>query len=456
MNLASFPDAFTGLMACLSLLSPAILLAVTGLASLSGLRLHETLTNRLTAWSTAIGLAAIVYVTGSFILQGHQTATLELGNWITLREQHFHFRFKFIFDALSLAFAVASYILCGLVSVFSSRYLHRDRGYGRFFMCYAIFTFGMILSALAATIEVLFVGWELVGLSSAMLVAFFHERPSPVKNGLRIWCIYRISDAAFLVGALYLHHLTGEGDLQNITGIHGGNWPDGVASITPGQALLVGILFLVAAAGKSGLIPFSGWLPRAMEGPTPSSAIFYGALSVHLGAYLFLRICPILAVNSVLPWLLVVAGLATAFMAALSSRVQTDIKSALAFSSLTQVGIIFTEIGLGLRWIALVHLIGHTFLRTLQLLRAPNLLHDYRTIENAIGGRLDQADGSWNQRLIPDGVRKALYRLAIERSFLDQALDQFIVRPFVGFFRFCERIENSMADWINGNHRPRT
>ena len=133
-------------------------------------------------------------------------------------------------------------------------------------------------------------------------------------------------------------------------------------------------MLLVAAAGKSALVPFSGWLPRAMEGPTPSSAVFYGALSVHLGAFLLLRVSPILDLS---PWLcaaVVVAGLATAVFAAVAGRVQTDIKSALSFASLTQVGIIVAEIGLGLRYLALVHILGHGCLRTLQFLRAPTLL----------------------------------------------------------------------------------
>ncbi len=150
----------------------------------------------------------------------------------------------------------------------------------------------MILSSLAGTIETLFLGWELVGLSSALLVAFFHVRQNPVRNGLRVWTAYRIADAAFLLGALALHHMTGAGDFMSLTGAD--PWPEGHVTITQSQALFVGSLLLIAVAGKSALIPFSGWLPRAMEGPTPSSAVFYGALSVHLGAFLLLRMSALL------------------------------------------------------------------------------------------------------------------------------------------------------------------
>src|SRR4029078_11013323 len=112
-------------------------------------------------------------------------------------------------------------------------------------------------------------------------------------------------------------------------------WPYGVAAMTSQQALLVGLLLLVAAAGNAALIPFSGWLPRAMEGPTPSSAVFYGALSVHLGAFLLLRVSPVLALSPGLNVAIVGMGLATAIFASVAGRVQTDIKSALSFASLT-------------------------------------------------------------------------------------------------------------------------
>ncbi len=168
-----------------------------------------------------------------------------------------------------------------------------------------------------------------------------------------------------------MHHLNGEGDFDKLLGSVGsGVWPDESSPLTPQQAFLVGILLLVAAAGKSGLVPFSGWLPRAMEGPTPSSAVFYGALSVHLGAFLLLRISPLLDLSLWLTVAVVALGLSTAIFAHLAGNVQTDIKSALSFASLAQVGIIVTEIGLGFRYLPLFHLLGHACLRTLQLRKA--------------------------------------------------------------------------------------
>jgi NAD(P)H-quinone oxidoreductase subunit 5 len=345
-----------------------------------------------------------------------------------------------------MPFVILTFVLCGTISAFATKYLHREDGYNRFFVLYALFVLGMALTALAGTIETLFTGWELVGLSSALLVAFFQERAMPVRNGLRVWTIYRVSDAAFLIAAVVLHHLRGHGDFDLMLGA--GAWPSDHETLTQSQALLVGALLLVAAAGKSALAPFSGWLPRAMEGPTPSSAIFYGALSVHLGAYLLLRLGPIMNAS---PWLsaaVVVLGLATAASAALTARVQTDIKSALSYASLTQVGLIVAEIGLGLRWIPLVHLLGHACVRTLQFLRAPTLLQDYHTLENALGQRV-----AYQGETRPQATSAAaawLYRLALERFYFDALLNEYVARPTLALFQSCDRAERRWTDFLSG------
>src|SRR5262249_29835461 len=152
-------------------------------------------------------------------------------------------------DRLSVPFVILTFVLCGTIGAFATRYLHRERGYNRFFTLYALFMLGMVVASLAGTVETLFAGWELVGLSSALLVAFFQERPAPVPTGLWWWVIYRASDAALLLAAVVMHHLTGEGDFQKFCGV--GPWPDEYTTITEGQALAVGGLLLFAAAGKS-------------------------------------------------------------------------------------------------------------------------------------------------------------------------------------------------------------
>jgi NAD(P)H-quinone oxidoreductase subunit 5 len=427
--------------------APTLLLAVLGLTSLLPRPLSEVAMARWTAGCVVAGLLASLTILAAMLLTGSRYVPLGLGDWVTIPREHFHFHLKLVFDRLSVPFAVLTFVLTGTVGSFARRYLHREPGYGRFFLSFAIFLLGMTVASLAGTIETLFLGWELVGLASALLVAFFHERAAPVLNAQRVWSVYRLSDAAFLLAAVALHHATGAGDFAGLMGT--GPWPEGHAALTSGQALGVGLLLLVAAAGKSALIPFSGWLPRAMEGPTPSSAVFYGAFSVHLGAFLLLRVSPILELSAWLCAAVVALGLASAAFASVAGRVQTDVKGALAFASLTQVGIITAEIGLGLRYIPLIHIIGHACLRTLQLLRAPSLLRDYRMLENAVGGHLNHeapAPGTW----FPDRTRRGLYRAGLHRGHLDEALDRFVVRPFVGVFRWCDRMERAWTDFLSG------
>jgi NADH-quinone oxidoreductase subunit L len=437
---------FTALGVCV-MASPALLLAVLGLTSLVSRPLSEDAMARWTAACVACGLISALSILAGMLVSGSRLVPLEFGDWVTIPREHFHFHLKFVFDRLSVPFAILTFVLTGTVGAFASRYLHRDPGYGRFFLSFSLFLLGMTVASLAGTIETLFLGWELVGLASALLVAFFQDRAAPVLNAQRVWSVYRLSDAAFLLAAVALHHVSGAGDFAGFMGT--GPWPEGHADLTSRQALGVGLLLLVAAAGKSALIPFSGWLPRAMEGPTPSSAVFYGAFSVHLGAFLLLRVSPILELSSWLSAAVVALGLASAVFAAIAGRVQTDAKGALAFASLTQVGLITAEIGVGLRYIPLIHIIGHACLRTLQLLRAPSLLHDYHMLENAVGGHLHRADGP-SERRFPDGLRRGIYRAGLHRGQLDEALDRFVVRPFVGVFRWCDRMERSWTDFLSG------
>ncbi|MGE0756864.1 MAG: proton-conducting transporter membrane subunit [Pirellulaceae bacterium] len=437
---------FLGLGICV-VACPTVLLAALGLPSLVGRPLNEQSISRFTHTAVVTGLTAAVLILALMLMQGTRHVPVEIGDWVVIPEQEFHFTIKFVFDRLSVPFVILSYLLCGTISAFANVYMHREPGYGRFFILYAVFLLGMIVTSLAGTIETLFAGWELVGLSSALLVAFFQERPAPVRNGLRVWSVYRVADAAFLIAALALHHLTGHGDFEELMGT--GPWPEGRASLTSWQALSIGTLLLIAAAGKSALIPFSGWLPRAMEGPTPSSAIFYGALSVHLGAFLLLRVSPILELAPLLCAAVVVLGLSTAALSAMMTRVQTDIKSSLAFASLTQVGIIVAEIGLGLRYIALIHIIGHACLRTLQLVRAPSLLRDYHAMESALGDHLPQSTTAL-EKLVPSTWRNWFYRLALERGYLDSILTDFVVWPFLRVFRWCDSMERRWTDMLSG------
>jgi NAD(P)H-quinone oxidoreductase subunit 5 len=426
--------------------APFLLTLILGVSSLLDRKLAEETTTRAVQVAVISGLLAAVAVLIAMLAMGTRHVTIRLGDWVAI-PRHYHFSLKLLFDRLSVPMAILSFILAGTIGAFATKYLHRERGFNRFFVLYALFLLGMALASLAGTIETLFTGWELVGLSSALLVAYFQERPAPARNGLWVWTNYRVSDAALLLAAVALHHLRGEGDFDGMLGV--APWPEARANLAAHEALVVGLLLVVAAAGKSALIPFSGWLPRAMEGPTPSSAVFYGALSVHLGTFLLLRISPLFDVSAWLSAAVVAIGLATAVFAYVAGSVQADIKSALSYASLTQVGIITVEIGLGFRYVALIHLLGHASLRALQFLRAPTLLHDYHTLEDAIGDHLPAAGVPW-VRLMARRAGSWLYRLALQQGYLDAFLSDYLVGPFVRVFRGFDRLERRWTDFLAG------
>src|SRR5262249_34423098 len=244
------------LLGLVAVAAPVLLLCLLGLSSLINRPLREATIGKTCEAAILTGLLASIAVLALMLLHGTRHEAIEIGEWVAI--PHYHFSVKLVFDRLSVPFVILSFVLCGTIAAFGSRYMHRERGYNRFFVLYALFLLGMVLTSLAGTIETLFTGWELVGLSSALLVAYFQERPSPARNGLRVWVIYRISDAALLLAAILMHHLRGEGDLAKLLGA--GPWPEG-AAVSGGPALLVGLLLLVAVAGKSALVPFSGWLP---------------------------------------------------------------------------------------------------------------------------------------------------------------------------------------------------
>jgi NADH-quinone oxidoreductase subunit L len=428
--------------------SPAMLFALLGGAALVSRPLPERWTAALAGTAMTVACGAL---TGALVLYGTSTTGIRLlsyGAWSDSNTAGI--TIEFLVDRLSLAFAALSAAIIGIVSAFSSRYLHREAGYHRYFVLLAMFATGMLLVALAGNVEVLFVGWELVGLSSALLVGFFHERPAPVSNALRVLSVYRISDAAMLSAAVLLRHIAGTDSLALL---FSGVRTLSTVGLTQTSATVIALLLIVAVAGKSALLPFSGWLPRAMEGPTPSSAVYYGSLSIHAGCFLLLRSAPLLEHSVVARLLAGGLGASTAIFAAVTTRVQSDVKSSLAYAALTQVGIIVVEISIGWYTVAFVHMAGHACFRLLQFLSAPNALHDLHGMEDAIGDRPTRAVGY--VELVTSGrVRDRLFLVAVERGFLDSILDRVVVDPFTRLARRLTRVDQWLCDAVLPAERP--
>ena len=337
--------------------------------------------------------------------------------------------------------------LCWLVNAFAGKYLHREPGFARFFVLLALFGTGMNLMVLADSIDLLFAGWEFVGISSTLLIGFFHERANAVRAALRAFVTYRICDVGILAASVVVHRAVGSGDFDRLFEVA---WPHGACLVSATTATAVSLLLVFASLGKTAQVPFSGWLPRAMEGPTPSSAIFYGALSIHAGAYVLLRCAPLLDEAPVARLALVVIGAGTAVHAALVGRVQTDLKSVLAYASMTQASLILVEIGLGWRVIPLVHVVGHAVVRSLQILRSPSALHDRHELEAALGGHPGPG-GQWPVSLLPRSWQHSLYRVALDRGYEEMAVGRFVVGPVTRLLDRAAAIERRWIAWLGGD-----
>jgi NADH-quinone oxidoreductase subunit L len=418
-------------------LAPGVVFGILALLWLLGWTPGERFLSRITGLmfsACALGIAALAWAIAS-PSNGTATVTVTFGNWFAVGD--YHFPLVLMADRLSLPFLALAVILSGLIGQFSGTYLHREPGFLRFFLLLHLFAFGSLLAFAAGSFDLLAAGWEVVGITSVLLIGFFQLRPAPVENGLRVFGIYRACDIGLLVGVFAMHHWAG-------TASFAGDFP----MLTGAQALIVCLLLLLAASGKAAQVPFSGWLPRAMEGPTPSSAIFYGAISIHAGAFLLLRAQPLLARSVLASALVILIGLATAIHGTIVGRASADAKTSLAYATLTQVGLVFIEIGLGWKWIAVAHILGNATVRTMQFLRAPSMLHDYHQMHSAIGGQISPT-GKQIEELLPDRVQLWLYRWAFDRGHLDTILDRWVIDPLLQISAYLAKQDRIGTPWTS-------
>ncbi|MEQ8360134.1 MAG: proton-conducting transporter membrane subunit [Cytophagales bacterium] len=276
----------------------------------------------------------------------------------------------FYFDRVTAVFLVVGSILTFLITLYSRYYLHREEGYKRFFNTILFFYLGYNIIILSGNFETLFIGWEVMGLSSFLLIAFYRDRYLPVRNAFKVFSVYRVSDIAMILAMWMSHHLWH----HNVTFLELNNYElvDAEVQSHYGMCLFISSMILLSANVKSAQFPFSSWLPRAMEGPTPSSAIFYSSLSVHIGVFFLLRTFPLWEHQEVFRWIVGIAGLLSSIIATFIGNAQSTVKSQIAYSSIAQIGLIFIEIALGLELVALIHFTGNAFLRTYQLLVSPS------------------------------------------------------------------------------------
>ncbi|MFN7043788.1 MAG: proton-conducting transporter membrane subunit [Flavobacterium sp.] len=371
-----------------------------------------------TVFLQLVGLVAFIIF---WIIDGAKD--LNLVELSVLKTAHYEFFIDFYFDQISAVYLFIGALLTSMITTYSRYYLHREKGYKRFFNTVLFFFFGYNLAILSGNFETLFIGWEIIGISSFLLIAFYRERYLPVKNAFKVFSIYRIGDVGLLLAMWASHHLFHE----NITFMKLNNY-ELVNEHLQNHSIIgifIALCLACAAAAKSAQIPFSSWLPRAMEGPTPSSAIFYGSLSVHLGVFLMLRTFPFWEHQTAMRFAIGLMGLTTSLAASVMARVQSSVKSQVAYSSISQIGIIFIEIALGFETLALIHFAGNAFLRTYQLLVSPSVVsylirdqfYNFKPREKAI------------EDSYPKKIEYTLYILALKEFNLEGFLNMVLWKP---------------------------
>jgi NADH:ubiquinone oxidoreductase subunit 5 (subunit L)/multisubunit Na+/H+ antiporter MnhA subunit len=252
-----------------------------------------------------------------------------------------------------------------------------------------------------------------------LLIAFYRNRYLPVKNAFKTVSNYRISDVALMLAMWMMHHLTHQN--VSFSGLaEAKNIPAQPAYA--GMAIFIVCMLILPATIKSAQFPFTTWLPRAMEGPTSSSAIFYGSLSVHVGVFLLLRTHPFWEDMLWAKIAIIVIGALTGIFATLIARVQPNVKTQIAYSSAAQIGIMFIEVALGFHWLVLIHFAGNAFLRTYQLLVSPSVLnylvhHQYFHYHPPVGKPLSK-------------IKATIYMLGIKEWNLDSLMFKYLWSPF--------------------------
>lgn len=416
--------AFVWLIPMLPILA-ALLIAIGFISGKNRGESGEKQTTLIANGSAMLSLVIVLAVDLHALVIG-TPGQLELARWFSSGDYQVNLSFNL--DAFALVMMTLIAIISVLMIRFSVNYMHREAGYQRFFMIMCLFMGAMLLIVMAGNVVLMFTGWELAGVSSYLLIAYVYDRPVAVNNATRVFITNRIGDIGFIIGIFLCYHLLGTLE-----------WPDilaGSSSLTPlGNNILAGS-FLLAAIAKSAQVPFAPWISRAIEGPTPSSAIFYGALMVHAGVYLIIRLEPVLINTPMVMNSLAFIGLLTMIYGFFSNLVQTDVKSNLIFSTTAQVGLMFFSCGMGWFELASWHLVLHASWRAYQFLHAPALMHLMDSKTRPVQPFLQAQN--W------------LYTASLQRFWLDSMADWLLVRPIKSIAHDTERFDEKVINRLVG------
>ncbi len=327
-------------------------------------------------WKQFSGYVAVAGILASFLLAlsvfGEALAGAHLEqqfNWLPLADANRALQIGFQVDPLTAIMLMVVTSVASLVIVYSQGYMHGDPGYSRYFAFISLFSMSMLGLVLANSLLVLYIFWELVGLCSYLLIGFWYQKPEAAAAAKKAFVVTRFGDFGLLIGILLLWSRAGTLEFTQLEHMIAAGQFD------PGFMSLVGILLFCGAVGKSAQFPLHVWLPDAMEGPTPVSALIHAATMVAAGVYLVARTFPIFEAGPAAMTVVMGIGAFTAIFAASMALVSNDIKRVMAYSTVSQLGYMMLALGVGARGAAMFHLMNHAFFKALLFLAAGSVIH---------------------------------------------------------------------------------
>ena len=332
--------------------------------------LNERLTTFITINGALLSFTVSLFMFGVLLLDKFQPISLKLYTWFPDPE----IKFEFLLDGLSGTMMLLVTGLGLVIQIFSTSYMSGDPRYVKYFVYFNFFVFSMLLLVMSANFLVMFFGWELVGLSSYLLISFWSEKKEAAKAGNKAFVLNRIGDFGFLIALMMILNTYDTFSFKTVFATTLINQPQNLD--------LIVVFLMIGAFGKSAQFPLFSWLPDAMEGPTPASALIHAATMVTAGVFMLVRISPLLQFSEFSSILIISIGLLTALISAFAAINQNDIKKVLAYSTISQLGFMFIAIGAGAYVAAIFHLVTHAFFKALLFLGAGAVIHEMHHEQN--------------------------------------------------------------------------
>ena len=332
--------------------------------------LNERLTTFITINGALLSFTVSLFMFGVLLLDKFKPISLKLYTWFPEPE----IRFEFLLDGLSGTMMLLVTGLGLVIQIFSTSYMSGDPRYVKYFVYFNFFVFSMLLLVMSANFLVMFFGWELVGLSSYLLISFWSEKKEAAKAGNKAFVLNRIGDFGFLIALMMILNTYDTFSFKTVFATTLINQPQNLD--------LIVVFLMIGAFGKSAQFPLFSWLPDAMEGPTPASALIHAATMVTAGVFMLVRISPLLQFSELSSILIISIGLLTALISAFAAINQNDIKKVLAYSTISQLGFMFIAIGSGAYVAAIFHLVTHAFFKALLFLGAGAVIHEMHHEQN--------------------------------------------------------------------------